>query len=328
LILRRRIVECERIYLREQHVARRKILLIGLLIVLGAGWGVTQPLAKIAVSEGYRHFGLVFWQLAIGAAFLGGVTLARGTGLPMTPRHLRFYVLIALIGTVLPNSASYQAAVHLPAGVISILLSLVPMFAFPIALLLAVDQFSWVRLAGLLAGVAGVLLIIGPDASLPERAMVAFIPLALIAPVFYGLEGNVVAKWGTHGLDAVQVLTGASIIGALIALPLALTSGQWIDPRPPWGAPDLALIASSIIHATVYCAYVWLVGQTGAVFAAQVSYLVTGFGVLWSMLLLDERYSGYVWLAMAVMFVGLLLVQPRQHSDLLAERPNPAQDTK
>lgn len=309
-------------------MARRKILLIGLLIVLGAGWGVTQPLAKIAVSEGYRHFGLVFWQLAIGAAFLGGVTLARGTGLPMTPRHLRFYVLIALIGTVLPNSASYQAAVHLPAGVISILLSLVPMFAFPIALLLAVDQFSWVRLAGLLAGVAGVLLIIGPDASLPERAMVAFIPLALIAPVFYGLEGNVVAKWGTHGLDAVQVLTGASIIGALIALPLALTSGQWIDPRPPWGAPDLALIASSIIHATVYCAYVWLVGQTGAVFAAQVSYLVTGFGVLWSMLLLDERYSGYVWLAMAVMFVGLLLVQPRQHSDLLAERPNPAQDTK
>jgi len=299
-------------------------VLIGILVLLGMCWGITQPLAKIAVSEGYRHFGLVFWQLAIGAVFLGTITLIRGTGLPVTRKHLAFYTLIALIGTVLPNSASYQAAVYLPAGVISILLSLVPMFAFPVALLLAVDRFSWRRVLGLAAGLVGVVLLVGPDASLPERAMVAFIPLALIAPAFYGVEGNVVSKWGTHGLDAVQVLTGASIVGALIALPLAVFSGQWIDPRPPWGAPDMALTASALIHASVYCGYVWLVGQAGAVFAAQVSYLVTGFGVMWAMLLLDERYSGFVWLAMLVMFVGLFLVQPRPRVDALAEtRPTP-----
>ena len=111
--------------------------LIALLVMLGIGWGVTQPLAKIAVSEGYRHFGLVFWQLAIGAVALGIVSAVRRKGLPMTGAHLRFYALIALIGTVLPNSASFKAAVHLPAGVMSIVISLVPMFAFPIALLLA-----------------------------------------------------------------------------------------------------------------------------------------------------------------------------------------------
>jgi len=301
--------------------------LVAILVILGAGWGITQPLAKVAVSEGYGHFGLVFWQLAIGAVFLGAVTLLRGTGLPMTRRHLAFYVLIAMIGTVLPNSASFQAAVHLPAGVISILLSLVPMFAFPVALLLAIDRFSWRRMAGLCAGLLGVVLLIGPEASLPERAMIAFIPLALIAPAFYGVEGNVVAKWGTHGLDAVQVLTGASIMGMVIALPLAVFSGQWIDPRPPWGPPDLALVSAALIHAIVYCSYVWMVGQAGAVFAAQVSYLVTGFGVIWSMFLLGERYSGYVWLAMAVMFLGLFLVQPRRRSDVLAPGVSSAQDT-
>ncbi len=298
---------------------RSTLSLITVLVVLGAGWGITQPLAKIAVSEGYRHFGLVFWQLVIGAVFLGAITVLRGTGLPMRPRHLRVFVIIAMIGTVLPNSASYQAAVHLPAGIISILLSLVPMFAFPIALLLAVDRFTWVRLLGLLSGLVAVMLIVGPDASLPDRAMAAFVPLALIAPAFYGLEGNVVAKWGTEGLDAVQVLTGASVVGAVIALPLALLSGQWIDPRPPWTAPDYALIAASLIHATVYCGYVWLIGQAGSVFAAQVSYLVTGFGVMWAIVLLGESYSGYVWLAMLLMFIGLFLVQPRRPAPQLAD---------
>lgn len=290
--------------------------MVALLVLLGAGWGLTTPLAKIAVSEGYRPLGLIFWQMAIGAVLMGLVTLARGKPLPMGRAQLRVYVVIALVGTILPNSASYQAAVYLPAGVIAILLSLVPMFAFPIALMLATDRFSWPRLGGLVCGLIGVLLIIGPEASLPERAMVAFIPLALIAPFFYGLEGNVVARWGTAGLDPVQVLAGASLIGAVLALPLALLSGQWIDPRPPWGAPDMALMLSATVHALVYAGYVWMVGQAGAVFAAQVSYLVTAFGVIWAKLLLNESYSAWVWLAMAVIFAGLFLVQPRSKTAL------------
>jgi hypothetical protein len=35
----------------------RPAALLAVLVTLGAGWGITQPLAKIAVSEGYRHFG-------------------------------------------------------------------------------------------------------------------------------------------------------------------------------------------------------------------------------------------------------------------------------
>ena len=55
------------------------------------------------------------------------------------------------------------------------------MFAFPMALALGNERFAWGRLAGLCLGLTGVLLIVMPEASLPERAMVIFIPLALIA---------------------------------------------------------------------------------------------------------------------------------------------------
>jgi drug/metabolite transporter (DMT)-like permease len=46
------------------------------------------------------------------------------------------------------------------------------------------------------------------------------------------------------------------------------------------------------------------------VFARQIAYLVTGFGVLWSMALLGERYSAWVWAAFGLMLAGVALVQP------------------
>ena len=107
-------------------------------------------------------------------------------------------------------------------------------------------------------------------------------------------------------------MLGASIVGLIFAIPLTLLTGQYIDITQSWGAPEYALFASSVIHALVYTTYVWLVGRTGSVFASQVSYLVTGFGVLWAILFLGESYSAYVWSAMAVMMLGLFLVRPRE----------------
>lgn len=293
------------------RVSASSAFLFAVLVLMGAGWGMTQPLSKIAVSEGYRHFGLVFWQLAIGAMTLGTIQTLRRKRLRLDRPALRVYVFIALVGTVLPNSASYEAIRHLPSGLVSILLALVPMFAFPMALMLGNERFVLLRFGGLVLGLVGVLLIVGPEGSLPDRSMVLFVPLALIAPLFYGFEGNAVARWGTAGLSPLEVLHGASLFGALLLLPVAALTGHFIDPRPPWGAPDFALLAASLIHVAVYTTYVWLVGRAGPVFAVQVSYLVTGFGVIWAMLILGERYSGWVWTAMIVMMLGMFLVQPR-----------------
>ena len=288
---------------------------MAVLLAIGAGWGLTQPLTKIAVSEGYLPLGLIFWQLVIGALGMGLFRLATGRLVTLPRRHWGFFLMIALLGTVLPNSFSYRAAAFLPAGVMSVVISLVPIFAFPVALGLGIDRFGWARLGGLVAGLVGVTILAGPDA-LPEAGMVLWLPVAVIAPLCYAVEGNVVARWGMHGLGPGHVLFGASVVGALVALPLALITGQFIDPRTRWDGPEYALLASSLIHVVVYTAYVWLVTRTGSVFAAQVSYVVTGAGVLWAMLLLGERYSLWVWMAMALIVAGMFLVQPRRQDGL------------
>lgn len=292
---------------------KARALFLAILAVLGAGWGLTQPLIKITVDAGYQPLGLIFWQLVVSALVLGAVTAVRGRWFRFGPEQMKFACLIAVLGTVLPNTTSYRAAAELPAGVMAIVIATVPLFAFPAALALGNERFAWRRATGLLAGLSGVLLLIGPEASLPQAAMAVWIPLALIAPLCYGFEGNLVTRWGTGGLGPIQLLFAASLVGAGLSAPLALLSGHWIPPAQiaRLGAPELAFLASSLIHAVVYTSYVWLVRRAGAVFAAQVSYLVTGFGVVWSMLLLGERYSPWVWTALGAMFVGLFLVQPR-----------------
>lgn len=284
------------------------------LITLGAGWGATLPLTKVAVSTGYGHFGLIFWQAIIGILVLGVVQLIRRRTMPLG-RAVWFYVAIAFIGTLIPNTASFQAMAVLPSGIVSILLSIIPMLAFPIALGLGVDRFSLRRFAGLTLGLGAVLMIVGLPDALPDAAMLAFIPIGLIAPMMYAFEGNFVARWGTGGAGPLQLLLGASVVAAIVSLPLAVGTGQFIDPRQPWGAPEWALVGSSVIHAVVYSTYVHLIRLYGSVFSVQVSYLVTTFGLIWAMVFLGERYSGPIWLALGLMFAGIYLVRPRKAQD-------------
>lgn len=283
---------------------------------MGAGWGATIPIAKFYVSRGLEPFGLLFWQLVTGSVLLGAYTWFRGKNLPLSKRHIALYSFVGLFGTLIPGFFSVTATQYLPAGVMALFVSTVPMFAFPIALLMGQDEFSVKRLLGLALGLAAVGFIAVPEASLPERAMVAIIPVALIAPICYAIEANVVAKVGTLGVGPIRVLLGAFIFGAIIALPLALVTGQWISPMGPLGWPHIAVLINAVIHALVYGGYVWLVGRSGSVFASQVAYLVTGFGLIWSIVFLDESFSVYIWLALALMFAGIFLVQPRDKAAL------------
>lgn len=286
--------------------------LTAVLIGLGALWGLSQPLVKIAVAGQYEPLGMVFIQMLVATIVLGIVQFRRLGKLPIKPSSVGIWLMIAFVGTIIPNTSSYQALKTIPAGIYSVLIATIPMMSFPIALAMRNETYSSRRLLGLAAGCAGVLCIVIPDASLPERAMLAAIPLAMVAPFCYALEGNLVAKFGTAGMDAIQVMFGASAIGAAITLPMAISAGQLTIPATPLNQSDVALIFASVIHSFVYVVYVWMVGRAGPLFAAQVSYWVTGFGVLWAMLLLGERYAGWVWFAMGLMAIGLTLVQPRR----------------
>ena len=283
-----------------------------ILLWLGIGWGSTQPLGKIATQSGAGPLGLIFWQSVVCVIILGASSLARGRGLVFTREAAVFYVVVALLGTLLPGMTFYISVERLPAGIMSIIISTIPLMAFPMALALRMERFDGLRLLGLMVGLVGVALIALPRASLPDPGMVAFLPLALLGPLLYALEATFVARYGTAGMDAVQAMFGVSVLAMVVSLPMMLATGQGFVPWPV-GRPEAALIGSSALHGLLYATYVWLASRAGSVFASQSTYLVTGSGVLWAMVILGERFSPLVWLALVVMLAGVALVRPRDH---------------
>ena len=290
---------------------KRNLILIIALVLIAAFWALTFPLTKIAVLGGYRNFGIIFWSSAISVAVLGVLVQMRGLSLPFHSAALVRYFFVALFGTVLPSAATYTAAEHLPAGVIAVCMPMVPLLALPLAISFGLDSATPRRLFGLLLGVAGVLMITLPDASLPDSSQSVYVLLVLLAVLCYAIEGVGLGHLGRAGLDSVQLFLGASVLSVVVTLPIALATGTFIIPVWPFGIAEFAVLLSGLANTVAYVGYVWMVGRGGAVFASQVAYLVTGFGVLWSMALLDESYSIWIWGAFIVIIAGLFLTQPK-----------------
>ncbi len=294
------------------------------LTVLGIGlsWGATGPLSKLAVSTGHSAVGITLWNTLLGALILSLTLALRGRRLPLSARHVRFYLTCGLLGTALPNSLSYTAYAHLPVGIMMMMLSLVPMVTLLLAWPLRLESPSARRILGLLLGVLGVALIVLPGSSLPDPTKALWVLAPLAVALSYSGENIVIAKSDMRDLGPFAMLCGLSWGALGLLTPVVLATHSWFDITA-FGPPELAVLGITMLHLVAYAGYIWLIGQAGPVFAAQVGYVVTGTGVLLGMVVLGERYSLWVWAALAVMALGLTLVQPRQSKAVAVAAPGP-----
>ena len=294
--------------------ARFNLTLI--LLIVGVSWGLTAPLSKIAVSTGHHYLGLLIWQIIIMILSLGLIQIFRKKKLPLNLNCFWRYVLVALLGTILPNSIMYKAYFHLQSGIMSILVSIVPMIAFLLVLVLKMEKFEIRRFLGVLFGIFAIILIVFPKLDLGYIGEVGWILLALLSPLCYAIEGVWINKIGIAKLDPIEVILGASILGFFILMPIVALNGYWITPYRVWGPAEFAITASSLIHSLIYISYIWLIGKAGVIFASQVSYIYTASGIGFSIILLGEGYSLFVWAAVILMLMGLMMVRPSRRSSL------------
>lgn len=298
---------------------------LGTLVGLGALWGLGAPLVRVARLEGTSALTIVFTQSVIGAAVMAAILLARGrVRLPRDGASLLLYAVVGLFGIVFPHLAGYSALGHIPAGIHVLLTSLVPMFALALALGLRIERFEPVRGLGLALGAMAVALLVLPQHVTPQAVAVAvpvgFVLLSALAPFSYALESAFVAHASQARAGAMQALLGGSVVAAGVMGPLALMTGV---PLLPAGSAvsQLAILVAGVAAVLAYAGYVTLLRRAGSVFATQVAYLVTGWGLLWSAAFLGERPGPHIWLALGLLFAGLFLVQPRPR---LPAAPPPA----
>jgi drug/metabolite transporter (DMT)-like permease len=275
---------------------------------------LTFSLAKIATEGGAHPIGLTLWQGLLGGLTLGAICLARRQPPRLTRQHIRFYGVCALLGTLCPSVLFFYAAPHVPAGVLSITVATVPILTYVLSSVLKIDVLSPKRVAGILLGLLAVALLIGPEASLPDRAMVPWVLAAVLASTFYACENIFIAQRRPPGTDAVALVCGMSLMAALILAPIVAATGTFVSLGFPWGPVEWSIVAMAMISVTAYALFIALIKMSGPVFASQSAYTVTISGVFWGMAIFGEQHSFWFWTALAVMLAGLALVTPRRNS--------------
>ena len=294
--------------------SRTTALLFLFAIFIGIIWGLTTPLVKIAVQDGRQPFGLIFWQSVIVLLLVSLFFLYQRRWPVMHRSALSLYSVIACIGTVIPNYFSFIAASVLPAGIMALIISLIPIFGYPLALLFRLEPYIVKRLFGLICGSIAMALIALPENSLPDRSMVWMLPVAMLAPFFYASEGIYLALKAELKLPVFDIMAGSTLISLALSSLFAAATQQFFMPSFPLSEQDWALTGSSVIHLAAYSGYIWMVARAGPVFSSQIGYVSTAAGVFWAILLLQETYSLWVWAAVMILFIGLALVTPRHQT--------------
>ncbi len=295
---------------RDASPSRHNLLSWAALLVIGLAWGSTQLFSKLIVNDGHHPVGISFTGTVLGLAILIVILAARGQRLPLSRGHLVFYGVCGLTGTALPHVLGFTAMQELQVGVMSILIALVPIMTYLGALLMRMDKVSPLRMLGLVFGTGSVMLLVLPEASLPRPGQAVWVVLPVLISLCYTVENIYIGRAQPRDIDPMQTMCGLFLAATVLQVPAVAVTGQIMLPGD-FDLAEISLVVMTCFHIGAYAGFVWLISRAGPVFAAQVAYIVTLAGVVLGIAVLGEENSGWVWLSLLLMMLGLALVQPR-----------------
>jgi len=299
------------------------LLPVAILVTLGAGWGVATAIARYVSVAGVPPLGYSFWTSLGAGTVLVAVCLASGRAIPLSARHLRFYLVCGLTGTAVPTSNMFFVLAHIPAGLMAIVITTSPLITYGLALALGMERPDLRRALGIGLGLAGTALIVLPKGSLPHPSLTPFVILSFLTPTMYALNGIYASRHRPPESDSLALAAGMMGAAAIVLLPAMLLTGSF---HPLWSQAGLAealILVHVAINALGFFLLFVLLSLAGPVYVSQIGYLVTLFGIAAGMIAFGERLSSLVWAAVVLVFAGVALVNARRAVPAAAREPLP-----
>lgn len=286
---------------------------------LGLIWGASFLFMKVAL-EGVS-FGQVAWaRLVLGAVTLALLLAVTRTPLPRKPVVYLHFIVIGAFGCAFPFLLFAWAEQYVSSGLASIYNAVTPIAtALMVTAVFRVEKLSRSRVLGVLAGIIGVVVIIGPWSFAVNRAAHGDLLLelggqlaCLGAALCYGITFGYIRRF-ISARHPVPQLTAAFLqvgMGALILV--ALTPAVALGPIRLDLPIVLSLLTLGVLGTGV--AYFWymnILQAWGPTATSTVTYLTPVVGVALGILLLGETLTWNAPLGALIVFLGILLAQGR-----------------
>ncbi len=281
-----------------------------LLLALSALWGASFFFSKVAVAE-LPPFTLVLGRVGLAAGALIALVAASGQRLPRSPATWAAFLAMGALNNAIPFSLIFWGQTQIASGLAAILNAATPLFTVVLAALLTEDErMTPSRLGGVLLGLAGVVVMLGPDALDGLGADVLAQLAVLGATLSYALAGIFGRRF--HGLRPPVTAAGQLVGATVLILPLALVVDRpWALPPPrleTWAAlVGLALVSTAL----GYVLYFRILAVAGATNVLLVTLLIPVSALVLGTAILGERLDPRHFAGMALIGLGLATIDGR-----------------
>ena len=288
--------------------ARPGPVTIAMLFALGVSFALAISLNRFAVDGGVPFAPYVFWQsLGGGAALMLMAAALRRLPPPDLP-HVRIFLSAGALNLSFPYMLLAYLASKVPASLLTLGLSLVPVMIYAFALALRQDRFHPFRFGGILLGLAGILVVLLPQASLPAPGMAGWVALGLLPSLSYAVNAVLVARWRPQQTGSLPLAGGMMLASAGYVLIVMAASGEWWAFGGPFGIGHGATIAAMANNCVSFYLVFEVIRRAGPVIFSTVNYIATLSGMGFGMWFFGEAPSAWIWGAVVLMFAGLFLV--------------------
>lgn len=277
-------------------------------------WSSAFTSARIIVADASPLFALALRFLISG--LLGvAIAAAMGQSWKLTRTQWNATILFGICQNALYLGLNFVAMQTVEAGLAAIIASTMPLLVAMATWLIFKERLGWLGIAGLVAGLAGVALIMGARITAGVDLFgVMLCGIGVLALTFATLA----LRGATSGGNFLMIVGLQMLVGsAALAAVAVFVETPYFNPTWPlfWAFTYTTLIPG--LAATL----VWflLVNRIGAIRAATFHFLNPFFGVAIAALLLGEALGPRDILGVAIITVGILAVQLARQSPRSAE---------
>ncbi|HET6222376.1 MAG TPA: DMT family transporter [Dongiaceae bacterium] len=281
-----------------------------LLIVLSLLWGGSFFFAELALGE-LPPLMVVLGRVGFAALALNLVLLVTGRALPRDPRTWGAFFGMGLLNNLIPFSLIFWGQTEIASGLAAILNATTPLFGVVLAHVLTRDErMTAGRLGGVLLGLAGVAVMIGPDA-LKGLGLDVLAEIAVLgAALSYACAGIFGRRF--RGLPPLVTATGQVTATTLMMLPVALALDRpWLLPLPGAVTWTALLGLALVCTALAYVLYFRILATAGATNLLLVTFLIPVSALFLGMTILGERLDPRDFAGMALIGLGLAAIDGR-----------------
>ena len=280
-----------------------------MMLSLSVIWGGSFLFGRVAVAH-MPPFTLVAVRVLLGTMTLAAILLVTRTAFPKGRTIWLALLGMGLINNTIPFSLIIYGQRDIGAGLASILNAMTPLFTVLVAHGLTEDEkLNRSKIAGVLLGLAGVIVLLGP-------AVKEGHPFAILSCVAAALSYGFGSVWGRRfkrlNLAPLQTAFGQVCSSMLMMVPLALVIDRpWERPVPPEEALQAVAALGILCTGFAYILFFRILANAGATAVSLVTFLIPPSAIILGSVVLGESLTMMQWIGMALIGFGLAAVDGR-----------------